>query len=251
MYSGEWTPVFKSSRLKITNPQYELVTLAQQLGPDPSLENRLKSIRYLMIDRDGLWRKLPYDYFTQDNVYNDNPNQGGLKRYYKLLSDEVVDSAPFQKILTNFSEHFPQKAGAIVLCQIQTTTDWGATGDITGQGIHTDGAEEAMIVCLERKNVHPKSAKNALYEDVAGDRVVMRPRALQAAEAIFWKDNEIYHAVSHIAPLCMEDGPAIRTVMLLHADSSYLIDGRKNERNKLPGRDITVGKINCRSLEAQ
>jgi len=101
MYSGEWTPVFKSSRLKITNPQYELVTLAQQLGPDPSLENRLKSVRYLMIDRDGLRRKR-----TQHKIYDDNPNQGGLKRYYKLLSDEVVDSAPFQKILTNFSEHF-------------------------------------------------------------------------------------------------------------------------------------------------
>ena len=220
----------------------ELVTLAQPLGPDPSLENRLKSICYLIVDRDGLWRKLSYDYFTQPKIYNDNPNLGGLKRHYQLLSDEVVDSAPFKKILTDFSEHFPQKAGAIVLCQIQTTIDWGATGDITGQGIHTDGAEEAMIVCLERKNVHPKSAKNALYEDVMGDRVVMYPRALQEAEAVFWRDNEVYHEVSHIAPLCKEDGPAIRTVMLLHADSSYAIDGRKNERNKLPGRDIMVGK---------
>ena len=63
----------------------ELVTLAQPLGPDPSLENRSKSICYLVLDRDGLWRKLSYDYFTQHKIYNDNPTQGGLKRYYQQL----------------------------------------------------------------------------------------------------------------------------------------------------------------------
>ena len=94
-----------------------------------------------------------------------------------------------------------------------------------------------MVVCLARNNVHPESAHNALYEDVAGERVVMQPRTLPEAHAVFWTDNKIYHEVSDISPQSKEDGPAVRTVMLLHADAGFVLDGLKNRNNTLPGRN--------------
>ena len=192
-----------------------------------------------MYGADGKWRKLSQNYFNQPIIYNDNPVQGGIKRSYKLLSDDVVESPVFKKILGDFTKQFSSIGpGTVVLAQLQTTTEWATNGDVTEQGIHTDGADVAMIVCLERKNVMEGTATNTLYEDVKGERIVMGPQTLEEAEAVFWIDSAIYHDVTNISPKFKENGPAVRTVLLLHADASFLLDGIKNEKNNLPGRNI-------------
>jgi len=211
-----------------------LVNISQPLGPDPSVANRTKSICYFMIGTDNNFRKLSQDFFIQPTLYNDNPKQGGLNRHYKLLSDDVVGSSPMMKILNFFREHFSLPPGTVVLCQIQSSLEEEIKDDITEQGIHTDGAEDAMVLCLERKNVD--GAENLLYKDVYGKYPLIPPTVLEEGEAIFWNDNRVYHGVTPMSPENPDKGPAVRTVMLLHANSDYLLDGRKNEKNTLPGR---------------
>ena len=209
----------------------ELVRLSHPLGPDPSVESRTKSICYLILDNTGTFRKLSQNYFIQSKVYNGNPKQGGNRRYYELLSDEVIASAPMVKALEMCKRKFNLKPGTTMLVQIQTTSEERENGDVTEQGIHTDGAEEAAIVCLERKNV--LGACTEIYEDIRGEHPLLQDKFLQPGDGLLFRDNQVYHNVTPISPKNPEQGPALRTVLLMHTDSSYLLDGVANKNNNL------------------
>ncbi len=209
----------------------ELVRLSHPLGPDPSVESRTKSICFLMLDTTGTFRKLSQNYFIQSKVYNGNPKQGGFRRYYELLSDEFITSPPMVKALELCKRKFNLKPGTTMLVQVQTTREKRANGDVTEQGIHTDGAEEAAIVCLQRKNV--SGACTELYEDIRGEHPLLQDKFLQPGDGLFFRDNQVYHSVTPISPKNPEEGPALRTVMLMHTDSAYLLDGLANKNNAL------------------
>ena len=209
----------------------ELVRLSQSLGPDPSVQSRTKSICYVMLDKTGTFRKLSQNYFIQSKSYNGNPLQGGNRRYYNLLSDEVITSAPMVKLLEMHKRKFNHKHGTIMLIQIQTTREERKNGDVTEQGIHTDGADEAALVCLERKNV--SGAWSELYEDIRGERPILQDKILQPGDALWFRDNQVYHNVTSISPKDPEQGPALRTMLLMHTDAAYLMDGLENKNNNL------------------
>ena len=210
-----------------------IISLAGTLGNDPTVKTRDKSIAFFMLGSDLKFRKLSQHMFIQAKLYNDNPIQGGVTREYPQLPDECTNSPEFLYVLNVFRMKFSIQPGTVVLCQIQTTTEHSdiSSSDVTEQGIHTDGADVAMILCLERKNC--TGAKNTLFADRHGHQMIMPPTILQKGEALFWKDGKIYHDVSFIRCHDVNKGPAVRTVMLLHAHAVCYLDGTHNPNNKL------------------
>ena len=87
---------------------------------------------------------------------------------------EVITSTPMVKLLEMHKRKFNHKPGTIMLIQIQTTREERKKGDVTEQGIHTDGADEAALVCLERKNV--SGACSELHEDIRGERPILQDK---------------------------------------------------------------------------
>lgn len=202
------------------------------LGDDIWLKNRSKSIAYFKVESGRKFSTLPHDYFIQPTSYN-GTYHGGVMRKYERLPAALTNSPLMNKILRSFVDRFKDsiKAGTTILCQVQTSTEYEDDGDVTGQGIHTDGADMAMILCLERKNC--QGAFNSFYADKEGWDCLMKPRILREGKAVFWKDNKIYHSVSNLCPTNIDAGPAIRTVMILHADGDMFLHGRLNKRNSL------------------
>lgn len=187
-----------------------------------------------MLGDDGKFRKLSQNFFIQPKVYNEHPKEGGNKRSYKLLSDEVVGSSPIVKLLNLYKEHFSITPGTSVLINLQTSLEERMDGDITEQGIHTGGVDNAMVMCLERKNV--MGAVSEIFEDVEGERPLMKPTILKEGDAIMFRDNQVYHNVTSISPKNSNEGPAVRTVITIHSNANYLFDGCKNKNNNLKAR---------------
>lgn len=212
----------------------ELLSLSKPLGPDPYVDTRTKSIRYVMLGTDGRFRKLSQDYFVQPRIYNDNPKLGGNKRQYKLLPDNCIDSKLMQKVLHQYKDHKLICPGTVLLIQIQETRAPTRVDCITEQGIHTDGTDDALIACLERSN--GKGAANEFYEDVNGHHRLTMPTVLEAGDSVLWKDNAIYHNVTPFSSANPNAGPAFRSILLINSDASFLLDGVPNENNKLISR---------------
>jgi len=101
---------------------------------------------------------------------------------------------------------------------------------ITGQGIHTDGLDHGMILCLKRDNVG--GAKNSIYGDVMGADVLMDPFVLEEGNALIWQDNKVFHYVSP-ASLVDKSKGGIRTVLILLYPGNLLVTGEPNPNNTL------------------
>ena len=209
----------------------ELLRVTGPLGPDPGVSSRTKSICFLMLGNDGKFRKLAQNSFNQPKLYNNNEKLAGFKRYFNRLSDECTESGPMIKVLEFYKDHFKITPGSTVLAQIQESRVEEKVDCITEQGIHSDGADNAMIICLKRKNV--KGASNELFYDIDGRYPLMKPTTLTPGDAVIWRDNEVYHNVTPMMPENPDKGPGLRTVLLLHANSNYLLDGLKNPTNDL------------------
>ena len=102
---------------------------------------------------------------------------------------------------------------------------------ITGQGIHTDGADVAAIVCIERDGV--EGAENVFYADLQGKVALCDKTLLQPGTAAYFCDNRLYHYVSRADKQEGREEPGRRTVMILHSPGEMYLSGVANERNEL------------------
>ena len=138
------------------------------------------------------------------------------------------------KLLETHKRKFDIKPGTVMLIQIQTTREERKNGDVTEQGIHTDGADEAALVCLERKNA--SGACTEIHKDIRGEHPLLQDKILQPGDALWFRDNQVYHNVTPISPKDPEQGPALRTMLLMHTDSAYVLDGLENKNSILYSR---------------
>ena len=134
--------------------------------------------------------------------------------------------------------NIPDKA--IMLIQIQTSeVDRSEEGcqdpnpkerrrSITGQGIHTDGHEKAMLACVRRKNV--TGAENQYFADLDGKQPLCQPRVLQEGDISFFTDNALYHYVSPAGPAVPTEDMA-RTMLLMHYPAEDVLVGAANPNN--------------------
>jgi len=113
---------------------------------------------------------------------------------------------------------------------------------ITGQGIHTDGADRAILICLHRGQ-HVEGALNQFHKALDGSMPLCEPKALGLGEAVAFKDNEIYHYVtpgnkSRVKENEQED--ATRTIILMHSPADAYMRGLPNESNLLGANPFSV-----------
>ena len=219
------------------------------LGEDPSSKyfiSRSKSIAFVLLVGDNIY-PLQRNYFIQNSSYNDF--SGGYRRYYSTIPDNVIQSSLKRSIL-HFARYWRVPDRSILLVQLQRSSIHPSEvhdkeekvfaqgqNDVTGQGIHTDGSDRAMILCCERENV--LGAENCFHGSLAGDKPLCEPLALAAGDALYFRDNAIFHHVSDAFPA----DPAKnmhRTMLLIHYPGEIYLEGDKNAANSLTTRASSV-----------
>lgn len=215
----------------------ELILSSGQLGSDPSSKYftpRTKNIAYV-ICLQGQWFQIRANYFLQSEQYNDF--SGGYKRYYQELPEDFLASNATKKVLNNFKSTYNIPDNEPILVQVQKShiTIDNVGQCLTGQGIHSDGAEYAILVCLERNNV--RGAKNAVYRDLEGEKPVLNPFILKEGEGMLWHDNEVFHHVEPAQPLD-NNKDSSRTVLIAHYPATHYLTGTLNPNNTLGTRIV-------------
>eukprot|EP00976_Prorocentrum_cordatum_P095652 1190260-Prorocentrum_minimum.AAC.1 len=180
------------------------------LGRDPSsthFAERFKAIRFVKVEG-GRIQCLDQDYFVQNADYNDF--SGGFKRYYDLIPEHVF-SDHLRDAVLGFMRLYDLPDG-VILAQIQRSVfspqKPGLTRQqsTTGQGIHTDGLNHAMIVNLQRGR-HIRGALNQFHGKLDGTEPLCEPTVLGEGVACAFKDNTIFHYVT--PGYVSEDGGAV------------------------------------------
>ena len=141
-----------------------------EIGPDPTSEHfaeRYKTLAFVY-HQGGEWYQIDQDYVVQPAENNDF--SGGYKRFYRQMPKSYLESPLVRKALDLKKDHFNIPENELIITQVMRchfkpddTTD-GVSKCITGQGVHTDGSDAAMIMVLERNNV--KGAANFFSYDI-------------------------------------------------------------------------------------
>lgn len=204
------------------------------LGLDESsvhFMRRKKAIAFVFVLLGRVY-SLEQNYFVQNESYNDF--SGGIRRPFAKISDDFLQNH-LHAVIFRFAEYNKIPDKAIMLIQIQTSeVDKSEEGEvrrrlsITGQGIHADGHEKAMLACVRRNNV--TGAENQYFADLDGKHPLCQPRVLQEGDISFFTDNELYHYVSSAGP----EDPTVdmaRTMLLMHYPAEDVLVGAANPNN--------------------
>merc|ERR1711865_429806 len=207
----------------------------ENLGLDESsvhFMRRRKAIAFVFVLHGKVY-SLEQNYLVQNESYNDF--SGGIRRPFAKISDEFLQKN-LHSVVFRFVEYNKIPDKAIMLIQIQTSeVDRSEEGEvrrrlsITGQGIHTDGHEKAMLACVRRKNV--KGAENRYFADLEGKQPLCEPRVLEEGDISFFTDNELYHYVSPAGPADPTENMA-RTMLLMHYPAEDVLVGCSSPKNK-------------------
>lgn len=209
----------------------ELISSCGELGPDPSSDyftKRTKNVAYVLCIN-GEWFQIRAHCFTQPKQYNDF--SGGYKRCYREMPKQFLDCEATKKVLNAFKLAYNIPDNEPVLVQVQTShvTVENAGQCLTGQGIHSDGADRAMLVCLERNNI--EGAENAIYADLDG-RSLIDPFILNEGHGMLWHDNQVFHDVQP-AQVVNPETEGTRTVLIAHYPAIHYLKGTANANNTL------------------
>jgi hypothetical protein len=212
-----------------------------ELGLDPSsmhFAERRKAIRFLTVI-DGRIQTYTQDYFVQNEGYNEF--SGGYKRQYELIPQDVIAGSLASAIFA-FTRRFNIPEKTVLLAQIQTTVFRPVERyeSVTGQGIHTDGADRACILCLHRGS-NIEGSLNQYHLKLDGSMPLCEPTLLETGDISFFKDNEIFHYVTPGG--CSNTGmpeDCTRTVLIIHSPAEQYLSGRPNLGNSLSTRPSSV-----------
>eukprot|EP01083_Nonionella_stella_P056501 148745_1 len=122
-----------------------------------------------------------YDVNPDSNMEHELALQKSLEAVESLEANQSIEFTELcspvpdtpQSVDFNLNDGFPSSPNVIV-----------PTMSITGQGIHTDGKDHAVLVCLERDNIC--GAQNSAYYDLEGRDVLLNEFVLHQGNAMFW-----------------------------------------------------------------
>ena len=113
---------------------------------------------------------------------------------------------------------------------------------ITGQGIHTDGSCCAGLFCIERYNVN--GAMNSFHQNLDGSQQLCQPTSLEPGQAVYFKDDSIYHYVSPAFPQDATQKMQ-RSVLVMNYPADFALNGSKNQKNSLSGNESSIKLRAC------
>lgn len=245
---GDWDgkPMFEHILDVMSDAERQHILENIVLSDDPSSKHfakRHKAIRFVTIIN-GRVQTFTQNYFLQDVEYNDF--SGGLRRYYGLINEDLFEpGAPVAKVVLNFAEYYGIPEKTAILIQIQTSyfdkKEYAKTrASVTGQGIHTDGADRAMLVCLHRGD-KLEGAENLFHASLDGTEPLCEELPLQNREGLYFKDNSIYHTVTRAQVGKYQNLEQVsRTMMIMHAPAEIYMQGLPNPNNTLGANESDV-----------
>eukprot|EP00438_Fugacium_kawagutii_P007347 Skav219314 [mRNA] locus=scaffold1152:138619:139616:- [translate_table: standard] len=246
---GDWDgkPLFEHIQETMSEEERKKILQNVVLSEDPSSKHfakREKAIRFATIIN-GRVQTFTQNYFLQDVDYNDF--SGGYRRYYGLINDELFEpDAPIAKVVLNFAKYYGIPEKTAILIQIQTNIFDQAEykrknrASVTGQGIHTDGADRAMLVDLHRGK-KLEGADNVFEGSLDGSDPLSDEMTLQAREGLYFKDSRLYHHVTRAMVGDYQNLDQIsRTMMIMHAPAEIYMQGLSNPNNNLGANEADV-----------
>ena len=99
---------------------------------------------------------------------------------------------------------------------------------MTGQGIHTDGANNGGMVCLERSNTN--GAETQFHANIDGTCPLTKPFILEPGQGVFFKDNKVLHHAMDMSK-ALPELDARRTMIVLLDVSELFLLGKPNPNN--------------------
>ncbi|MCW3122951.1 MAG: hypothetical protein JWQ38_2443 [Flavipsychrobacter sp.] len=150
-----------------------------------------------------------------------NPVHGDMRREYPRISNKIIDSADFHKLLTLYAAFFGWD-DAIVLVQFQRVD---CLADRVGlpavEGFHQDGNRHVGMLIVNRDNVAADSGVSQYVMDDNGKKTdeLIFDEVIPAGQLIFWNDKRVWHYGTEIkvADAAVHGGRGVRDIIILSA----------------------------------
>jgi hypothetical protein len=128
-----------------------------------------------------------------------NNHNGGILRNYKNIDDVVLDNPYFKYYIELFIDkiryEYKYTPKYLNVHQIRVIID-NNNNTVVPEGIHRDGFNMIMIVCISRENI--KGGINEVYKD---SNNILNSTQLNPSDAIIINDNKVLHNVTEINKL--------------------------------------------------
>jgi hypothetical protein len=145
----------------------------------------------------SVW-SLPQYAMQQSIKYN--PVHGDMRRKYPRISDEIIDSEDFHKLLIHYATFFGW-SDAIVLVQFQRVDCLtGRIGLPAVEGFHQDGNRHVGMLIVNRNNITADSGVSQYVMDDNGKKTdeLIFNKALSPGQLIYWNDKRVWHYGSEL-----------------------------------------------------
>lgn len=164
------------------------------------------------------WR-LPQYAMQQSIKYN--PVHGDMRREYPPISDAIINSEDFHRLLIHYATFFGW-SDAIVLVQFQRvdclTTRKGVP---TVEGFHQDGNRHVGMLIVNRDNITSDSGVSQYVMDDNGKKTdeLIFDSVIAPGQLIYWNDKRVWH---YGTDLKVEDeningGRGVRDIIIMSA----------------------------------
>lgn len=136
---------------------------------------------------------LPQYVMQQSIQYN--PVHGDMRREYPRISEQIINSQDFHKLLMHYASFFGWD-DAIVLVQFQRVDCLvNRTGLPAVEGFHQDGNRHVAMLVVGRNNITDDSGVSQYVMDDNGRRTeqLIFNEVIPAGHLIYWNDKRVWH----------------------------------------------------------
>lgn len=165
-----------------------------------------------------------------------NPVHGDMRREYSRISNTIIDSEDFHRMLIKYATFFGW-SDAIVLVQFQRVD---CLADRTGlpavEGFHQDGNRHVGMLVVNRNNLTDDSGVSQYVMDDNGKKTdeLIFNEVIPAGQLIFWNDKRVWHYGTElkVADLNTNAGRGTRDIIIMSA---------KTPPANMPLGPVTIG----------
>ena len=150
-----------------------------------------------------------------------NPVHGDMRREYPRISNSIIDSDDFHKLLIHYATFFGW-SDAIVLVQFQRVDCYtNRIGLPAVEGFHQDGNRHVGMLVVNRNNVRDDSGVSQYAMDDNGKRAeaLVFNSVIPAGQLIYWNDKRVWHYGTElkVADATVNGGRGVRDIIILSA----------------------------------
>lgn len=174
----------------------ELRSSFDRLPETDHKDGKFRLRRYSVIEiRTSFWNAkeeaeiehLPIKDFTQSEDYN--KHQGGMKRIFENVEDQVLQSDGFKDICLTFKNANNMVDGQEVDVHQMRCVTLNGQSELAPEGVHQDGFDRIGMVSIDRNNI--SGGEVHLYED--RDEKPFLKYQLDDGEMVMLDDKKLWH----------------------------------------------------------